>query len=363
MRKPILLALLLALFPGTLIAQFRLQGVVLDQQNLEPVPYATVYLNGTTIGTITNIEGKFTIEHAVAPSLLVISHISYETQVHPISSNANNELKIKLKERTLELSSIEITDINLRNINLLHFKNWFLGTDRWGSNAEIKNDSVLVFYRQGEEEFRAVAKAPLLVEMPLLGYDLQVQLEEFIIRKTPDSKTNCSILGYYYFKPYTTTNRLKIIKYEQNRRKAYYNSIQHFCRSLYSGQLEQNGYRLIEKKENIEDKSYSYEVVKIDSCLRYIEGDQALICGFKNRRFIIHYYGDENGKPVDLSKEQGFQTTFSEIYLMNDTCIICSDGIIPDNRRIVFGGFISNKRIGTYLPSDYYPQKKISIGK
>jgi hypothetical protein len=193
---------LFLILPFGIMAQVQIKGIVLDSLGEKPIPYATLFFNGTSKGTISNIDGEFSIEHVPIPSLLIISHISYETQTRTIGSPPNNELVIKLKERTLELSPVEISDKNLREANLLQFKNWFLGSDYFGRNAELKNDSVLYFFRPTEDEFRAVAKAPLLIEMPLLGYDIQMQLEDFVILKTPDSKTICSILGYYYFKPY-----------------------------------------------------------------------------------------------------------------------------------------------------------------
>ncbi len=51
------------------------QGVVLDS-NQEPVIGANVLVKGTTIGTITDIDGRFTLE-VPDNAVLVVSYIGY----------------------------------------------------------------------------------------------------------------------------------------------------------------------------------------------------------------------------------------------------------------------------------------------
>lgn len=71
--------LLFLLFPLQTFAQVSITGRVTDADHSQPIPYATIYVNGTTLGTITNISGQFTLERVILPCEIVISHISYET--------------------------------------------------------------------------------------------------------------------------------------------------------------------------------------------------------------------------------------------------------------------------------------------
>ena len=56
----LILALLLGLCP-TAHAQVTLRGTVIDKDTKEALPFASVSVNKTTIGTTTNIEGEFSL--------------------------------------------------------------------------------------------------------------------------------------------------------------------------------------------------------------------------------------------------------------------------------------------------------------
>ena len=57
-----------------------ISGVILDKDlNNEPLAFANVTLKGTTTGTSTDIEGKYSIETAAGNYILVISFLGYET--------------------------------------------------------------------------------------------------------------------------------------------------------------------------------------------------------------------------------------------------------------------------------------------
>src|SRR5690606_3110809 len=58
--------------------QQTLSGTVLDDQNA-PLPGASVLLKGTTIGVVTDFDGKFSIEVSKG-DVLIVSYIGYETQ-------------------------------------------------------------------------------------------------------------------------------------------------------------------------------------------------------------------------------------------------------------------------------------------
>ena len=170
------------LFPLEVISQIYVAGTVTEAGSNNPVIYATIYINGTTIGTITNPEGRFSLDNVNPPCEIVISHISYDTEIIELKQNVDTVLQIKLNPRDVELAVIEVKDKDLREENLNHFKKRFLGTDYWGKNAFILNDSVLVFSREKiidhevhffESEFLPAdsssilfnvnAKAPLLI--------------------------------------------------------------------------------------------------------------------------------------------------------------------------------------------------------
>ena len=77
-----------------LFAQQAITGTIMDETG-ESVIGANVVVKGTTRGTMSDIDGKFSIE-AQANSTLIISYIGYKTKEVPIGNNTN--LNIVLEE-------------------------------------------------------------------------------------------------------------------------------------------------------------------------------------------------------------------------------------------------------------------------
>src|SRR5690554_5603009 len=70
---------------GLLVAQTQVQGTVLDDTG-EPVIGATIQIQGTSQGTVTDIDGNFTLS-APADGVLVITYVGYESQEVAVSPN------------------------------------------------------------------------------------------------------------------------------------------------------------------------------------------------------------------------------------------------------------------------------------
>lgn len=84
----------------------RVTCIVTD--NAGPVVGANILIKGTTIGNITDMDGRVIIENVPANATLTISYIGYITQEIPLKSNQNS-LKIKLIEDTQALDEVVVT--------------------------------------------------------------------------------------------------------------------------------------------------------------------------------------------------------------------------------------------------------------
>lgn len=86
-------------------ATHTITGVVIDQTK-EPVIGASVVVQNTTNGCITDFEGRFTLEVSELPTKLQITYVGYKTQV--VTVNNEKTLQIVLAEDTETLEEVVV---------------------------------------------------------------------------------------------------------------------------------------------------------------------------------------------------------------------------------------------------------------
>ena len=84
----------------------QVSGVVMDASTGEPIPFANVLVEGTTVGTTTDFDGRYMINIPSGSQHLVVSYIGYTKERLPISSQHMN---ISLREEVLLLDAVVIT--------------------------------------------------------------------------------------------------------------------------------------------------------------------------------------------------------------------------------------------------------------
>jgi TonB-linked SusC/RagA family outer membrane protein len=104
----LILSLLFAinLFTANIYAQTLITGTVLDSKTNEPIPGANVVVEGTTQGTITNLDGKFSISVPDPSTILVISFMGYTSQ--NVSTEGKTDLSIALVEEAVNLDELVV---------------------------------------------------------------------------------------------------------------------------------------------------------------------------------------------------------------------------------------------------------------
>lgn len=376
----VLLILLLGIPFTGILSENIINGVVIDKKTNKPLQYVNIYIDGSANGTTSGVDGKFTLKNVSFPSQLIFSIISHDLTSKYLEKADSNLIVVKMSEKSYKLSELKVSGQNERKSNLALFKSSFLGTDKWGANAVLLNDSVLIFEKYNDtlridsskvkvlNVMSAKSRSPLMVDLPLLGYTISVDLVNFSVAKYGYSSMS-KFLGYYFFKPYDFKNEKQNIRFKKNRMDAYYSSSQHFCKAYFNNQLEQNGYIIAEK---VYDDSLKKYIVKAPDYYDYVtfRDDKILkITGNKNKILYIYDYFNYNNKPIDLTKLKSYKSqtkaeffeshwhgadNYSSVKLMADTCIIRHDGNIP-NTNILFGGKLSNKKVGAMLPNDYMP--------
>lgn len=96
-------------FFGTfyLLSQTKVSGYVFDEYD-QPVSFANIIFKGSTLGTITDENGRFYLESSETWSTLIVSFIGYEMIEVPLSKKVNYDLKFILKEQASQLDQVVI---------------------------------------------------------------------------------------------------------------------------------------------------------------------------------------------------------------------------------------------------------------
>lgn len=110
--------------------QTAVTGVVTDQTG-EPVIGATIQQKGSTMGTITDVDGKFKIMIVdISKAELVISYVGYETQTLPLKGRKT--LKVVLAETFNELAEVTVVAYGVQKKETLT-----------GAISSVKTDALL----------------------------------------------------------------------------------------------------------------------------------------------------------------------------------------------------------------------------
>lgn len=112
MKKLLILAVLLLFAGATFAQQGAVKGFVYEKGSEEPLPFATVAVEGTTIGSKSNNSGFFNIPKLpVGTITLRVSSVGYETTNKTIEIKANftKSTKIFLKKRPRTFKKVVIT--------------------------------------------------------------------------------------------------------------------------------------------------------------------------------------------------------------------------------------------------------------
>jgi hypothetical protein len=118
------------------IQYFSLSGTVSDIDSGEPLPFVTVLVPGTGLGTMTDDNGKFILKPCPAGLMLVqLSSVGFESLIQKIDVTTDRSINVSLKHithelkemvitpSTFEISTVEATPLTLGKEEILHAPN------------------------------------------------------------------------------------------------------------------------------------------------------------------------------------------------------------------------------------------------
>lgn len=328
--------LFISIFAVTTIYAQTIYGRVYDTKQGQPLEGATVYLNGTSIGTITDQEGRFFIKtKKKIKASLIISYVGYK-QVVIHEPYRNIAFNIVLQPEAGALEEIYLTtDTWTREKKLREFKKQFLGTTKAGISCIILNeDDIYLKFDERNETLIAESDTPIIIKNNLLGYNITYNLQKFEAKYDQPKRKNPLCRYVYYegssFYNNMTRNEDEIYRFQENRQKEYNGSVMHFMRVLVSGKLKKEGFRLF---------NGIYPTTKSKVFSIFQEPDYYVVRMKQN--FFLKYKDKKHSLVSKEDKEEPF--------------IIYPHGSYIPPKSIRFDGDLAYERVGNALPLDYEP--------
>ncbi|MFC2187920.1 carboxypeptidase-like regulatory domain-containing protein [Fulvivirgaceae bacterium LMO-SS25] len=377
------LSLLLIILPFIGISQSTIKGTILDAETEQPIPYASVYVNGSTIGKIADESGQFELTLPAGNFELVASFTGYQSLVYGISSdNTPSKITFKLVPLAMDLDEVVVDSKRDKAWydNLKVFETFFLGETSFSKDCEILNKERLIMdFDPATSILKVMSNEPIKIENKALGYNIEYLLADFTYN---GREGRVSFIGYPFFRE-MEGNKRQERRWEENRKEAYLGSFTHFLKTLIEDKnLEDEGYivRKVIRKEveeprkagGISISSQENQSVRVTPTSRKRMQDQLIIDKLSPADFFIANNGEYALNFDDIlqvqynlqyeeqeyllstgqtSRKRAPRTTL--LLLQGDSAIIDSNGIPINPLDIFFEGYWGWEKTGNLLPLDY----------
>ena len=354
MRLTSLLFFLFLFLSCSLYGQTEITGNVTDSLN-NPIPFASVYLSRTTIGTLTSNNGSYALKVPQNGAYeLIISAVgfkSYSQKVYTEGRKISINAKLSVQSVILKEVTISSRDKN-RLENYSRFKRMFLGETINSQSCRIENpEDLKLNFDFDKGILKGYSLKPLRVVNKALGYTVIYDLMDFSF------DNNSGVLrfsGNHYFQPLAGTKSSNK-RWTRNRLSAYYGSRMHFLRTLFTDSMLNQGYKIFEASEIDTLKNKLTLITPLPVSEVIFSENRDSISLFHDKPLSI-YYRDEHS---DLSQSlTGFQPReFVSKIMFTDTVTIFSNGYYGDSYSITWEGKMADERIADMLPFDFQPYK------
>lgn len=172
---------------------FVLSGKVTDS-NKEALPFTTVYVKGTSIGTNSNEEGNYTLKLPTGNYEIVYQYVGYAKRIEKVNLSENKNLNITLLSDGISLKEVEVkagenpADIIIRQA-IKKRKYYLEQVDDYSCNTYIKGLQRLKHISKSTMKFIKMANKAIKDSSSLLGVVyLSESQSEFYYKKPNDIK-------------------------------------------------------------------------------------------------------------------------------------------------------------------------------
>jgi hypothetical protein len=352
------------LFPFLVFSQntsWKIEGKIIEKTKAA-VPFANVYVNNTSIGTTTDINGFFTltIPSRIQKIDLVVSFVGYVTLKKNFVRNDP-----KLKNLTLILQNgVELNEVK---VIAKHDRDWkrkwkifqrgLFGESDFYKDCQILNPEVVKLESDKSKKVIATANEPIIIQNDAFGLKITFQMEKF---ESDGEKTYYA--GYKFFENLDSVSSSQQKKWTRNKKRAYNDSFRNFLVLLAQHKLKKNGFaifKVLKYKEMYYGRtSVANEILNgalaecteeeictydSDNNQYYLYSDTPLMVFVTNTYTPIRVYAD-------------YPNPYSLISLVNKFAGFTANGWLSRPNGILIQGYWGHEGFSNMLPEDYFPE-------
>lgn len=225
------------------------KGVVINGEDNSKLASASIFINNSSKGTISAANGTFDLQGITEKTFdLIISYTGFVTvsvKITPENIGQFHTVKLFARKETMEGVSVMVPEKDGWEKWGRLFTETFLGVSDFAKNCSIENPKAMRFFNdKNHNQLTAYSHGNLIIRNRALGYLVKYQLEEFVY----DFKNKMiTYVGYTVFEDLKTRNLKKRNRWLKAREEAYYGSMMHFMRALFSDSIAEQGFDVREK--------------------------------------------------------------------------------------------------------------------
>jgi len=342
-----------------------IKGVVQDAVTRAPLPFANVFLNNTTKGTVTDEKGEFLLKILQDPGNyeLVVSYVGYKSYKSAITLKENEVLSatVLLAPSEQELKDVEVKSTRDKTWakQIKKFKKVFLGEDQLADSCKILNPWVIDFVEKSGK-MSAYANEPIEIDNNGLGYKLLFHLNYFWT-----DPTGYFIAGYVQFVEKQSSDEKQVLQWQMNRKISYLRSRHHLFRAIVERRIRGEGFLLYSDGNNVNANVRSPYFKEDLGKIIFPTDTNDIVKPGKGDNFVISLKGRvevhfQNQKP-SVPTYRDVPYAVSWLRLSSNRVVVNKDGYEVNPTDVTVSGDMSTSRVSRMLPLDYKPTDVIPI--
>lgn len=351
----------------SVFGQSQLSGHVTDAETGEPIFGANVFIENSTVGSTSDPDGKYIIRNIRgAFQNVVVSHAAYVNQVVPL--NGRSTLNFTLNPNTRVLSDFELEESRDRKWRRYYkqFEEAFIGQSENAEKVVIQNPWAMELSKSKSDELFGYSFDLLEIDNLATGYHIKFLVESF-----NKAGTETSYGGKPLFIPLETDDLEQQQEWEENRRKTYLGSKQHFLYALANNRVSEEGFQLYNAEFSQKfghfitlDPAQPEEVFKdgimnFEQFLKIVytkeKPEDAFTRAYRSTTTLDMSTMRGGGSNVSLRNRQDFNNQVSYLFLRSSKgAKITEDGFLTNPKVLLEYGYWSWERVAELLPYEYH---------